>query len=142
MVGASSLLIIATFWRISRTLQELAQRGLRFSASPVMFTLWLRQFSTLSLPHQNIMKLFTEKFIQTLLLNVVTIAAIVVGIVQFCVRSYKENNGNEKVRKVMQIVLQFVDNIVEQGKVYFADPVVDSVPVAQVSRKSAKRIKP
>ena len=118
------------------TLGKLAQGGLRFSAPPVMVTSWLRQFSTLSLPHQNIMKLFTEKFIQTLLFNVATIAAIVVGIVQFAVRAYKENNGNEKVRKVMQIVLQFVDKIVEQGKVYFADPV--SVPVQQQSTKRAK----
>jgi hypothetical protein len=58
------------------------------------------------------------------------------------VRAYNENNGNEKVRKVMQTVLQFVDTLIEQGKAHFADPVVDAVPVAQVSRKSAKRIKP
>jgi hypothetical protein len=46
------------------------------------------------------MKLFVSKFIQTLLFNVATLAAIVVGIVQFAVRSFNENNGKERVRKV------------------------------------------
>lgn len=84
---------------------------------------------------------FQKTFIDTLILNVATISAIVVGIVQFAVRSYNENNGNEKVRKVMQTVLQFVDTLIDQGKAHFADPVVDAVPVAKVSRRSAKRIK-
>jgi len=81
------------------------------------------------------MKLFATKFYQTLILNVATIAAIVVGIVQFAVRAYKENNGPEKTRKVIQTVLAFVDNIVEHGKVYFADPVT----VAEVAQKHPKR---
>jgi len=81
------------------------------------------------------MKLFASKFTQTLILNVATISAIVVGIVQFAVRSFKENNGAEKTRKVMQTVLQFVDTIVEYGKVYFADP----VPVVKVVQKTTKR---
>lgn len=82
------------------------------------------------------MKLFSDKFIQTLVFNVATIAAIVVGLVQFGIRAYKENNGNEKVRKVMQTLLAFVDAIVEHGKVYFADP---AVAVEQVSTKRTKR---
>jgi sensor domain CHASE-containing protein len=61
---------------------------------------------------QNIMKLFASKFYQTLVLNVATIAAIVVGLVQFAVRAYNENNGEEKTRKVMQTVLQFVNTII------------------------------
>jgi hypothetical protein len=81
------------------------------------------------------MKLFANKFIQTLILNLATIAAIVAGLYQFAVRSYKENNGPEEARKVIQTVLQFVDNIVEQGKVYFADP----VPVAKVAQRRTKR---
>lgn len=80
------------------------------------------------------MKLFTSKFYQTLILNVATIAAIVVGVVQFAIRAYNENNGNEKVRKVIQTVLQFVDTIVEYGKVYFADPVT----VAEVAQEITK----
>jgi hypothetical protein len=81
------------------------------------------------------MKLFVTKFYQTLILNVATIAAIVVGIVQFAVRAYKDNNGPQKTRKVIQTVLVFVDSIVEHGKVYFADP----VPVAKVAQKRSKR---
>jgi hypothetical protein len=81
------------------------------------------------------MKLFVTKFYQTLILNVATIAAIVVGIVQFAVRAYKENNGPEKTRKVMQTVLQFVDTIVTQLQV-----VVDTdVPVVKVAQKTTKR---
>lgn len=78
---------------------------------------------------------FYWTFIDTLIYNVATIAAIVAGIVQFAVRAYKENNGPEKTRKVMQTVLQFVDTIVEYGKVYFADP----VPVAKVAQRRPKR---
>ena len=78
---------------------------------------------------------FYWTFIETLILNVATISAIVVGIVQFAVRSFKENNGEEKVRQVIQTVLQFVDTIVEHGKVYFADP----VPVAKVAQQRTKR---
>ena len=58
------------------------------------------------------MKLFASKFHQTLILNVATISAIVVGIIQFTVRSYEENNGTERIRKMIQIVLKFIDRIV------------------------------
>jgi len=85
------------------------------------------------------MKLFANKFIQTLILNLATIAAIVAGLYQFAVRSYKENNGSEKTRKVMQTVLQFVDNIVEHGKVYFAEPAPAVVPPAKVAQRRTKR---
>ena len=60
------------------------------------------------------MKLFASKFYQTLVLNVATIAAIVVGLYQFAVRAFNENNGAEKTRKVIQTVLQFVNAIVTQ----------------------------
>jgi hypothetical protein len=81
------------------------------------------------------MKLFVTKFYQTLILNVATIAAIVVGIVQFAVRAYKDNNGAEKTRKVIQTVLAFVDTIVTQLQV-----VVDTdVPVVKVAQKTTKR---
>jgi F0F1-type ATP synthase membrane subunit a len=85
------------------------------------------------------MKLFASKFYQTLILNLATIAAIVAGLYQFAVRSYKENNGPEKTRKVMQTVLQFVDNIVEQGKVYFAEPAPAVVPPVKVAQRRTKR---
>lgn len=67
--------------------------------------------------------------------NVATIAAIVVGIVTFAIRSFNENNGAEKTRKVLQTVLRFVDTIV--GKL---QAVVDTdVPQVKVAQKTTKR---
>jgi sensor domain CHASE-containing protein len=85
-------------------------------------------FSTFSLT-TNIMKLFASKFYQTLVLNVATIAAIVVGLVQFAVRAYNENNGEEKTRKVIQTVLQFVNTIITKLQAQLNS----DVPVAKVS---------
>ncbi len=81
------------------------------------------------------MKLFASKFYQTLILNVATIAAITVGIVQFAVRSFNENNGAEKTRKVIQTVLQFVATIV--GKLQ--EQIDSDVPVVKVAQKTTKR---
>ncbi len=75
------------------------------------------------------MKLFASKFYQTLILNVATIAAIIVGIVQFAVRAYKENNGNEKLRRFAIIVLNFIDNVVNLGLDY-----LHTVPPAEVAQ--------
>jgi heme/copper-type cytochrome/quinol oxidase subunit 2 len=78
---------------------------------------------------------FYWSFVNTLILNVATIAAIVVGIVQFLVCAYKDNNGAQKTRKVIQTVLQFVDKIVSQLL-----PLVDTdVPVVEVAQKTTKR---
>jgi len=79
---------------------------------------------------------FYWTFIDTLIMNVATIAAIVVAVCQFLIRAYNENNGNEKVRKVMQTVLRFVDTLIQHSKVFFADPV--TVPVQQQSNKRAR----
>jgi negative regulator of sigma E activity len=87
------------------------------------------------------MKLFTDKFTQTLLFNLATIAAIVVATVQFVIRAYNENNGNEKVRKVMQTLLAFVDTLVEHGKVYFAEPAEPAAPAVTVQKVAQKRTK-
>jgi hypothetical protein len=81
------------------------------------------------------MKLFATKFYQTLILNVATIAAIVVGIVQFAVRSFKENNGAEKTRKMIQTVLRFVDSIVDKLQAQ----IDTDVPVVKVAQKTTKR---
>ena len=81
------------------------------------------------------MKLFATRFYQTLILNIATIAAIVVGIVQFAVRSFKENNGAEKTRKVVQTVLRFVDTIVD----YLQAQLNTDVPVVKVAQKTTKR---
>lgn len=82
---------------------------------------------------------FYWTFIDTLIYNVATIAAIVVAIVQFAIRAYNENNGNEKVRKVIQTVLQFVDTLVQKGKVYFAEPDPVVVPIRKVAQRRTKR---
>jgi hypothetical protein len=84
------------------------------------------------------MKLFASKFYQTLVFNVATIAAIVVGIVKFGIRAYNDNNGNEKVRKVMQTVLAFVDTLLQYGKAYFAEPAPVVVPLRKVAQRRAK----
>jgi hypothetical protein len=81
------------------------------------------------------MKLFAAKFYQTLILNVATIAAIIVGIVQFAVRSFKDNNGPQKTRKVIQTVLRFVDTIVGQLQAQLDT----DVPVVKVAQKTTKR---
>jgi cell shape-determining protein MreC len=81
------------------------------------------------------MKLFASKFTQTLVFNVATIAAIVVGIVQFAARSFNDNNGAEKTRKVIQTVLRFVDKIVSQLQAF----VDTDVPQVKVAQKKTKR---
>jgi hypothetical protein len=75
------------------------------------------------------MKLFASKFYQTLVLNVATIAAIVVVLYQFAVRAFDENDGAEKVRHVIRIVLLFVDTIVTKLQVQL----YSDVPVEKVS---------
>jgi len=68
------------------------------------------------------------------MLNVATIAAIVVGIVTFMIRSFNENNGAEKTRKVLQTVLRFVDTIVGKLQVL----VNTDVPEVKVAQKTTK----
>jgi hypothetical protein len=81
------------------------------------------------------MKLFASKFYQTLILNVATISAIVVGIIQFSVRSYQENNGTEKIRKVTLTVLAFIDKIVKQ----LQQELNTDVPVVKVAHKKSTK---
>jgi hypothetical protein len=51
------------------------------------------------------------------------------------VRSFNENNGAEKTRKVIQTVLSFVDTIVSQLQALVAT----DVPVVKVAQKTTKR---
>jgi hypothetical protein len=78
---------------------------------------------------------FYWTFIDTLVYNIATIAAVVVGITQFAIRAFNENNGAQKVRKVTQTVLQFVDTSVDKLQVL----VNTDVPEVKVARKSPKR---
>ena len=81
------------------------------------------------------MKLFVSKFYQTLILNVATISAIIVGIIQFAVRSYQENNGTEKIRKITLTVLAFIDKIVKQ----LQQELNTDVPVVKVAHKKSTK---
>ena len=85
------------------------------------------------------MKLFVSKFYQTLVFNVATICAIVVGLSQFLIRAYNDNNGTEKIRKVTQTVLQFVNTNTERLLAQFVEPEATPVPVRKVAHKTAKR---
>jgi membrane-associated PAP2 superfamily phosphatase len=81
------------------------------------------------------MKLFSNKFIQTLIHNVATIAAIVVGIAQFLVRAYKENNGDQKVRQFVIRILHLVNTLT--SKIY---QVLDhDVPPVKAAQRRTKR---
>jgi len=83
---------------------------------------------------------FYWTFIETLIYNVATIAAIVVGVSQFLIRAFNDNNGADKTRKVMQTVLRFVDTLIERSKVYLAESeAAAAVPVAPLPTKSPKR---
>ena len=59
---------------------------------------------------------FYWKFVDTLVHNIATISAIVVGVIQFFIRSFNENNGREKVRVATLQFLKFVDTLIEFGK--------------------------
>jgi hypothetical protein len=59
---------------------------------------------------------FYWKFVDTLVHNIATISAIVVGVIQFFIRSFNENNGREKVRVATLQLLKFVDTMIEFGK--------------------------
>jgi hypothetical protein len=60
------------------------------------------------------MKQFTNNFMQTLIFNIATICGIVVGVIQFSIKAFNENNGAEKMRNFTLTVLKFVDAMVAQ----------------------------
>ena len=59
---------------------------------------------------------FYWKFVDTLVYNVATICAIIVGVTQFAIRAFNENNGKEKVRNLTIEVLNKIDTAIEFGK--------------------------
>lgn len=78
---------------------------------------------------------FYWTFIDTLIYNLATIAAIVVGVCQYLIRAFNDNNGADKTRKVIQTVLRFVDTSVDKLM-----PLVDTdVPDVEVAHKTPKR---
>jgi hypothetical protein len=52
---------------------------------------------------------FYWKFVDTLAYNIATICAIIVGVSQFLIKSFNENDGETKVRKFINKTLHFVN---------------------------------
>ena len=52
---------------------------------------------------------FYWKFVDTLAYNVATICAVIVGVFQFLIRSFNENDGASKVRNFVNVVLSLVN---------------------------------
>jgi uncharacterized membrane protein len=53
-------------------------------------------------------QVYTSRFIQVLIYNVVTITAVVVGIFQFIARSWNENELGQKLKAVINKILRFI----------------------------------
>jgi len=88
------------------------------------------------------MQNYTQKFYQTLIFNVATISAIIVGISQFAVRNFNDNNGKEKVRQFILQVVKFMNNVLEvfesKLEVTEVSPVVTKKPVKMVRNRKQK----
>ncbi len=54
---------------------------------------------------------FYWKFVDTLTYNIATICGIIVGLSQFLIKSFNENDGATKVRKFITQTLFFVNKI-------------------------------
>ena len=76
------------------------------------------------------MKNFTNTFMKTLVFNVATICAIIVGLTTFAFKAFNENNGAEKVRNFTLTVLDFVDDII----IKVMDLVDTDVPDVEVAQ--------
>lgn len=53
---------------------------------------------------------FYWKFVDTLVKNIATISAIIVGVSQFLIRAFNENDGADKVRKFVNQTLRLVNH--------------------------------
>lgn len=76
------------------------------------------------------MQEYYQNFYKTLVLNVATICAIVMAVVQFTVRAFNENNGAEKVRNFTLFVLDKLDHLIIKT-MDIVDSDVPDVEVAQ-----------
>jgi hypothetical protein len=84
---------------------------------------------------------FYWKFVDTLVKNIATISAVVVGVSLFLIRAFNENNGSEKVRTVTLQFLKFVDTLIEFAKVQLSPAEVTEQPqvVPVTAAKTRKR---
>lgn len=79
---------------------------------------------------------FYWKFVDTLVYNIATISAVIVGMIQFLIRSFNENNGEVKVRKFINQVLSLVNRFTA-----FVDTQVNKdtqVAVKKTQRRASK----
>jgi hypothetical protein len=76
------------------------------------------------------MQEYYSSFYKTLVLNVATISAIIVGIVSFLMRSFYENDGPNKVRSAMLTTLDKVDLII----IKVMDKIDTDVPDVEVAQ--------
>ncbi len=58
---------------------------------------------------------FYWKFVDTLVYNVATICGIIVGVSQFLINSFNENDGATQVRKFITQVLFFVNGLTSKA---------------------------
>jgi len=63
-----------------------------------------------------------------------TVAAIVVGTLQFAIRAWQENDCNNKLRNAATTVLKFADSLIE-----ILQDNITPVPVVKVAHKTPKR---
>ena len=88
---------------------------------------------------------FYWKFVDTLVYNIATISAFVVGVTQFLIRAYKENDGANKVRKGINQTLFFVNKLTSAAYDYankdvFETPAKVEVKVTKTRTRSNKRV--
>lgn len=81
------------------------------------------------------MQEYYQNFYKTLVLNIATISAIIVGVVSFGVRSFNENNGSDKVRNMTLTVLEFIDKIIAQ----ITSKLDTDVPVKEVAQTPLRK---
>lgn len=82
---------------------------------------------------------YSQKFYQTLILNVATICAIIVGTFQFAVRSFNDNNGKEKVRQFTLQVVKFMNTFLEVFESKLESVEVSPVSIPQTTKKIRNR---
>jgi len=84
---------------------------------------------------------FYWKFVDTFVKNIATISAIIVGVSQFLIRAFNENDGANKVRKFVNQTLRLVNQFTSvMYELVNANTV--SVPVIQQVKvvKTRKRV--
>lgn len=78
------------------------------------------------------------KFVDTLIYNVATICGFVVGVSQFLIRAFNENDGPNKVRKFINQTLFFVNKLTSAAYEFTNQNVIET-PVKEKVQVTTKR---